>query len=93
MDKLKLKSLKSSFIKLSLDSYKWKKWMIKDSKASKIEKAIISGHYIFSEKKFLEIKEKLKNILKKKNQNLDKILKKEIKVSILRYLYNFNLIN
>jgi hypothetical protein len=67
--------------------------MIKDSKASYIEKALISGHYIFSEKKFFEISEKLRGILKKNNQNLDKILKKEIKNSILRYLYNFNLIN
>ena len=66
--------------------------MIKDSKASDYEKAIISGHYVFSEKKFLEIKEDLERILKKNNQNLDKILKKEIKKSILRYLYNFNLI-
>ena len=67
--------------------------MTKDSKATDYEKAIISGHYIFSEKKFIEIKEKLTIILKKKNKNLDKILKKEIKDSILRYLYNFNLIN
>ena len=89
---LKLKSLKNSFIKLSLDSNKWKKWMTKDSKANDYEKAIISGHYVFSEKKFLEIKENLVKILKRKNQNLDKILKKEIKDSILRYLFNFNLI-
>ena len=66
--------------------------MIKNSKASNYEKAIISGHYVFSEKKFSEIKEELAKILKKNNQNLDKILKKEIKKSILRYLYNFNLI-
>ena len=89
---LKLKSLKNSFIKLSLDSNKWKKWMTKDSKANDYEKAVISGHYVFSEKKFLEIKENHVKILKEKNQNLDKILKKEIKDSILRYLYNFNLI-
>ena len=92
MGALKLKSLKNSFIKLSLDSNKWKKWMTKDSKANDYEKAIISGHYVFSEKKFSEIKENLVKILKKKNQNLDKILKKEIKDSIMRYLYNFNLI-
>ena len=66
--------------------------MIKNSKASNYEKAIISGHYVFSEKKFLEIKEELTKILKKNNKNLDKILKKKIKKSILRYLYNFNLI-
>jgi tagatose-1,6-bisphosphate aldolase non-catalytic subunit AgaZ/GatZ len=92
MEAFKLRSLKNSFIKLSLDSNKWKKWMIKDSKANDYEKAIISGHYVFSEKKFSEIKEELAKILKKNNQNLDKILKKEIKKSILRYLYNFNLI-
>ena len=92
MSDLKLNSLKNSFIKLSLDSNKWKKWMIKETKASDFEKAIISGHYVFSEKKFLEIKESLAKILKKKSKNLDKILKKEIKKSILRYLYNFNLI-
>ena len=93
MGTLKLKSLKDSFIKLSLNSNKWKKWMIKNSKASNYEKAIISGHYVFSEKKFFEIKENLKRVLKKKNKNLDKILKKEIKESILRYLYNFNLVD
>jgi len=92
MEALKLKSLKDSFVKLSLDSNKWKKWMIKGSKANDYEKAIISGHYIFSEKKFSNIKEDLTKILKKNNQSLDKILKKEIKKSILRYLYNFNLI-
>ncbi len=93
MDKLKQKSLKSSFIKLSLESGKWKKWMIKNSKASNLDKAIISGHYIFSEEKFLKIKQELEDILKQRSQNLDKILKQEIKDSILRYLYNFNLIN
>jgi len=93
MDKLELKSLKNSFIQLSLESYKWKKWMIKDSKASNLDKATISGHYIFSEEKFLKIKQQLEDILKQKSQNLDKILKQEIKDSILRYLYNFNLIN
>ena len=92
MTSLKLRSLKNSFIKLSLNSNKWKKWMIKDSKANDYEKAIISGHYVFSDKKFSEIKENLVIALKKKGQNLDGILKKEIKKSILRYLYNFNLI-
>jgi tagatose-1,6-bisphosphate aldolase non-catalytic subunit AgaZ/GatZ len=92
MTSLKLRSLKNSFIKLSLNSNKWKKWILKDSKANDYEKAIISGHYVFSDKKFSEIKENLAIALEKKGQNLDGILKKEIKKSILRYLYNFNLI-
>ena len=66
--------------------------MIKNSKANNYEKSIIAGHYIFSNPKFLEIKESAaKYLKKKKNLNLDKVLK-EIKKSILRYLYNFNLV-
>lgn len=92
MTSLKLRSLKNSFIKLSLNSNKWKKWIIKDTKTNDYEKAIISGHYVFSNKKFCEIKENLATVLKRRGQNLDSILKKKIKKSILRYLYNFNLI-
>ena len=93
MSLLKLDNLKNSFINLSYNSNKWKKWMIKDTKASNYEKAIISGHYIFSEKEFDAIKKKVSEILKKeKNLHLDTILKKEIKKTITRYLYNFNLI-
>ena len=90
MKKLNLESLKNEFIKLSIHSNKWKKWLIKGSKISLYEKAIISGHYVFSDKKFAEIKNELSRLLKK-NQNLDKILKRN-KGSILRYLNNFNLI-
>ena len=41
-------------------------------------------HHILNVAKYLK---------KKKNLNLDKVLKKEIKKSILRYLYNFNLVD
>jgi tagatose-1,6-bisphosphate aldolase non-catalytic subunit AgaZ/GatZ len=89
----RLDHLKKDFINLSLRSNKWKKWMIKNSKANNYEKSIIAGHYIFSNPKFLEIKENAaKYLKKKKNLSLDKVLKKEIKKSILRYLYNFNLV-
>ena len=94
MSDLKLKSLKESFLKLSYNSKKWKKWMTKNSKASNYEKSVISGHYVFSDKKFINIKKKLTNILKKKKDlNLDKVLKQEIKTCISRYLYSFNLID
>jgi len=94
MDNLKLSFLKKSFIKISLESNKWKKWMLRHSNANDYDRAVISGHYIFSNSKFIEIKNELSKILKiKKKLSLDKILKNEIKVSIKRYLTNFNLID
>ena len=68
--------------------------MLRDSSANDYDRAIISGHYIFSNSKFIEIKNELSKILKiKKKLSLDKILKNEIKISIERYLSNFNLID
>ena len=94
MDDLKLNFLKKKFIKISLESKKWEKWMLRDSSANDYDRAIISGHYIFSNSKFIEIKNELSKILKiKKKLSLDKILKNEIKISIKRYLSNFNLID
>ena len=63
-----------------------------NSKISKVDKAVISGHYIFSDINFLEIKNEINSYLLKKNINLDKILQKSIEKSIYRYVQNFNLI-
>jgi hypothetical protein len=93
MDLLNLKELKDKFLRLSLNSGKWKKWMIKDSDATDYERSMIAGHYIFSNTEFIDLKNELKNILKKKKKlDLDNYLKKEIKESINRYLYNFKMI-
>ena len=43
-----LKKLKNDFLKISTDSKKWKKWMLKNSSSTDYDKAIISGHYVFS---------------------------------------------
>ena len=71
---------------------KWKKWILPNSKISKREKSIISGHYVFSNPKVLEIKEKAMFDLKGKGINLDYLLKKEISVCMKRILFNFRLI-
>ena len=81
-----------NFVKLSYESKKWEKWLLPNSKSSELEKAIISGHYIFSKEEFLEIKEKAKIDLQKKGVDLDSLLKISIKESILKYLYSFKLI-
>ena len=91
-NEFKLNKLLDEFLEISYSSNKWKKWMMPDSKASDFEKSIISGHYIFSNKKFLNLKDKAKTFLIKKNINLDKFLQNDIEKSILRYVKFFKLI-
>lgn len=90
--KFGLKKLTNEFLELSYNSNKWKKWMMPNSKSSDYKKSIIAGHYVFSKKKFLLLKDEAKKVLGKKNINLDKYLQKEIEKSILRYVINFNLL-
>ena len=87
-----LKDLAEEFLSISYASMKWKKWILPNSKISKREKSIISGHYVFSNPKVLEIKEKAIFDLKGKGINLDYFLKKEISVCMKRILFNFRLI-
>ena len=82
LDENKLDQYKKQFISLAYESKKWKKWMIKNSNAKKLDKAIIAGHYIFSTPEFKKIKKNSEGIIGK---NVDKILKYEIKKSIWRY--------
>ena len=58
---------------------------------TKNDKAIISGHYVFSTPEFINLK---KEILKHTGNpsDFDNFLKNEIKKSILRYLKNLNMI-
>ena len=87
-----LKDLAEEFLSISYESMKWKKWILPNSKISNREKSIISGHYVFSNPKVLEIKEKAIFDLKGKGINLDYLLKKEISVCMKRILFNFRLI-
>ena len=48
MKKLKLDKLMNDFMEISYNSLKWEKWMLNNSKATKKDKSVISGHYIFS---------------------------------------------
>ena len=75
------------FLELSYESMKWKKWILNNSSASKADKSIIAGHYIFSSEKFVE----LKFNAEKKIHGLDNFLKEKVKDSIYRYVKAFNL--
>ena len=80
------------FIELAYASRKWEKWILKNKNYSEKELALISGHYIFSNNEFIELKNKAQVNLKKKGINIDSVLKNSIKKSIMRYLFGFNLV-
>ena len=79
------------FYEISYNSKKWKKWLAPNSKTNKIDKAIISGHYVFSDRNFKNLKKKIANYFLKKNIDIDKYLQKCVEKSIIRYAKNFNL--
>ena len=79
--------LVDEFLKISYESMKWKKWMMKNTDANDTDRAIIAGHYVFSSNEFV----KLKVQAIKKINNLEVLLKKKVKESIFRYMNAFNL--
>ena len=87
-----LSSLSERFQKISYESKKWTKWMLQDSITSDYEKALIAGHYVFSDLEVKELKNEAAIHLEKKGIILDEYLKQSVKISILRYLRNFRLI-
>lgn len=92
LEKNELSTLAERFLQISYDSGKWKKWMIKDSKASDREKSIIAGHYVFAKPEFVELMDEASLKLESKGIDLNQYLKEQVKVSIVRYLKNFRLI-
>ena len=79
--------LLDEFLKISYESMKWKKWMLKNTDANDTDRAIIAGHYVFSSNEFIKLKAKAL----KKIDNLEGFLKKKVKESIFRYMNAFNL--
>ena len=87
-----LNNYAEEFIKISLNSNKWGKWLINNSKATEIEKGLIAGHYIFSNNEFIELKKKISIDLASKDIIVDDVLKESVKKAILRYLFLFKVI-
>lgn len=92
LQQYKLSDLIEKFVELSYESRKWEKWMLPQSNSGEMEKAVIAGHYIFSDPEFVEIKSHAKTELQKHNIDLDEHLKSRVKKSIMRYLINFRLV-
>lgn len=85
-------TLAEQFLQLALDSGKWKKWMLPDTKATDRERAIIAGHYIFAKEECGEIKQVAAAHLEKKCIDLDEYLKESVKTGIMRYMKAFRLV-
>ena len=80
------------FVELAIASNKWEKWMLKDSTATRIDKAVICGHYIFSNEKVKQMKQKVHSELLRKNINLEQYLKTLVKQSMMKYIRLFRMI-
>jgi hypothetical protein len=80
-----------AFVALSLGSGKWKKWMTPGTTATDVDRALISGHYVFATPEFRELKASAGKALRKTAEEFDDLLKSAVRASILRYLHAFRL--
>lgn len=80
------------FREIAYDSKKWEKWMLKDTLATDVDRAVIAGHYVFADPACVELKTKAAEVLAGKGIVLDEYLKNSVKKSILRYMSNFRLV-
>lgn len=76
----------NQFVEISYNSFKWKKWLKNNTKTDDVEKAIISGHYVFSNPEFIDLKSSIEFKLYNKKIDLDYLIKNELEKSILTYL-------
>ena len=92
IDHYQLKKIKDELIELCVDSNKWFKWAIDPKNIDPLQKTILSGHYLFANKKFLELKKRISIESKIDEHELNRSLKNTVKKSIYRYMKNFNLL-
>ena len=88
-----LRRLEETLLRVSFESKKWEKWMVPDTAASDLDRAVISAHYVFSAPEVEAAKEEASFVLAKKNVPLDLLLTEAVQSSIERYLKHFGLLN
>ena len=92
LENFQLKEISDEFIRIAVNSNKWRKWTEKNSNLSDKKKALLCGHYIYSSDSFKKIFAYTDKFLKKKKINLNQVLKNKIKIKILRYMNAFRLV-
>lgn len=80
------------FVEIAVTSKKWEKWMLRESCATQIDKAIICGHYIFANEEIVQMKQKVYSDLMLKGIDVDQYLKRLIKQSMTKYMQLFKMI-
>tara|TARA_Y100000310_G_scaffold298696_1_gene332865 strand:- start:1199 stop:2347 length:1149 start_codon:yes stop_codon:yes gene_type:complete len=89
-EKNNLYSEKQQFLDISFQSDKWKKWIIPHSEITDMEKAIISGHYVYSDPRIIDMLEESDKLIE--GDKLDACLKRELEKNHLRYMKCLKLI-
>ena len=86
-----LHSEAESFLELAYDSGKWQKWMLPDTKATNRDRAIIAGHYVFASEEFQEIMDRIRLECNRRGLDIDRSIREELKIMIMRIMCCFGL--
>ncbi|MEX0717349.1 MAG: hypothetical protein WD066_12215 [Planctomycetaceae bacterium] len=79
-------ALAERFLELAFASRKWEKWMLPDSDADDVARAIIAGHYVYSTPEFAEIIAAARPACRGRGIDLDRELVSAVRGAILGYL-------
>jgi hypothetical protein len=85
-DEIGRPDLRDQFVEFALESGKWRKWMLPDTKVDDRGKAVIAGHYVYSEPEIVALKEEVNGVCESRGWNLDDRLREVISASVERYL-------
>lgn len=78
------------FLNLSYSSMKWEKWLKPDTSLSDQDKAVISGHYIFANQEFLDLKKQINSKLQKHNIEFNSVIYRDVYNSVKNSLKGLN---
>lgn len=81
-----LKEYHEAFVQRAIESNQWRKWMAQESIASELERALISGHYIFNIPEVRAYKKSVMAACYRLGVDGEGYLRMAVKRSILRYL-------
>ena len=85
---------REQLLEIFYNSRKWEKWMSPDSTASDLDRALIAGHYTFSNPDFIETKARIAEAaLVKDGVMLDEYLVESLMAYMRRLIWNSNYFN
>lgn len=81
-------NLYRKFLEISYESKKWQRWLVNQD-LPMASKALISGHYVFSNPEVIEIKQKLNKVL---DYNIDEEIVNHLSNRILQYYIDLEIL-